>query len=48
MNKFDSPDIVIHNIDLIRYHIDGIHPIEFTGERFIISMGLNPRLFIGK
>lgn len=42
MNQFDSSDIVIHDIDLIRYHRDRIHPIEFRGERFIISMGLNP------
>lgn len=44
MNRFDSPDIVIHDIDLIRLHRDVIHPIEFTDERFIISMGLNPEL----
>lgn len=37
-------DIVIHDIDPIRYHRNGIHPIEFTSERFIISMGLNPEL----
>jgi hypothetical protein len=45
MNRFDSSDIVIHDIDPIQYHRDGIHPIEFRGERFIISMGLNPELF---
>lgn len=44
MNRFDSSDIVIHDIDLIRFHRDGIHPIEFTDERFLISMGLNPEL----
>jgi photosystem II PsbM protein len=25
-----------------------IHPVEFTGERFIISMGLNPELLTKK
>lgn len=45
MSQFDSSDIVIHDIDPIRYHRDIIHPIEFTGERFIISMGLTPELF---
>ena len=44
-SQFDSSDIVIHDIDPIRYHRDVIHPIEFTGERFIISMGLTPELF---
>lgn len=44
MNRFDSSDIVIHDIDPIRYHRDGIYTIEFTDERFIISMGLNPEL----
>lgn len=44
MNRFDSSDIVIHDIDPIRYHRDVMHPIEFTGERFIISMGLTPEL----
>ena len=36
--------IVIHDIDPIRYHRDVIYTIEFTDERFIISMGLNPEL----
>lgn len=47
MNQFDSSDIVIRDIDPIQYHRDVIHPIEFTitGERFTISMGLNPELF---
>ena len=44
MNRFDSSDIVIHDIDPIRYHRDVIYTIEFTDERFIISMGLNPEL----
>jgi photosystem II PsbM protein len=44
MSWFDSADIVIHDIDPIRYHRDVIHPIEFTSERFIISMGLTPEL----
>lgn len=48
MNRFDSSDIVIHDIDLIQYHRDAIHPIEFTGERFIISMGLDPELLRSK
>lgn len=47
MNQFDSSDIVIHDNDLIQYHRDEM-TIEFIGERFIISMGLNPELFIGK
>lgn len=38
----DLSDIVIHDIDPIRLHRDGIHPVEFTDKRFIISMGLNP------
>nr|UXR12626.1 photosystem II protein M [Liquidambar formosana]WBR74248.1 photosystem II protein M [Liquidambar chinensis]WBR74683.1 photosystem II protein M [Liquidambar acalycina] len=48
MNRFDSSDIVIHDIDPIQYHRNVIHPIEFTGERFIISMGLNPELLRSK
>ena len=48
MNRFDSSDIVIHDIDPIQYHRDAIHPIEFTGERFIISMGLDPELLRSK
>lgn len=44
MNRFDSLDIVIHDIDPVRLHRDVIHPIEFTDEIFIISMGLNPEL----
>ena len=31
-------------IDPIQYHRGVIYPIELTGERFIISMGLNPEL----
>lgn len=41
-------NIVIHDIDPIRYHRNGIHPIEFTSERVIISMGLNPELLRSK
>lgn len=48
MNPFDSSDIVIHDIDPIQYHQDGIHPIEFIGERFIIFMGLDPELLWSK
>lgn len=48
MNWFDSSDIVIHDIDPIQYHQGVIHPIEFTDERFIISMGLNPELLANK
>lgn len=48
MNWFDSSDIVIHDIDPIQYHRGVIHPLELTGERFIISMGLNPELVIDK
>ena len=48
MNWFDSSDIVIHDIDRIQYHRGVIHPIELTGERFIISMGLNPELLPNK
>jgi len=44
MNRFDSSEIVIHDIDPIQYHRDVIYTIEFTDERFIISMGLNPEL----
>jgi hypothetical protein len=44
MNRFDGVYIVIHNISPIQYHQDAIHPIEFTGEIFIISMGLDPEL----
>ena len=44
MNRFDSSDIVIHDIDPIRYHRDVIYTIEISDERFIISMGLNPQL----
>lgn len=46
MNRFDSSDIVIHDIDPIRYHRNLIHPIEFISERFIISMGLNPEVLL--
>lgn len=48
MNRFDRSDIVIHNIDPIQYHQDAIHPIEFTGIKFIISMGLDPELLRSK
>lgn len=48
MNRFDSSDIVIHDIDPIQYHRYVIHPIEFTGENLIISMGLNPELLRSK
>lgn len=49
MNRFDSSYIVINSIYPIQYHRDAIHPIEFTGERFIISLfilkgGLDPEL----
>lgn len=44
MNWFDRSEIVIPNIDPIQYHQDAIHPIEFTGVKFIISMGLDPEL----
>ncbi|KAL5776799.1 hypothetical protein ACOSP7_009725 [Xanthoceras sorbifolium] len=44
MNRLDSSDIVIHDIDPLRYHRNRTDPIEFTSERFIISMGLNPEL----
>jgi hypothetical protein len=44
MNRVNSSDIVIHDMDPIQYHRNVIHPIEFTNERFIISMGLNPEL----
>jgi hypothetical protein len=46
INRFESSDIVIHDIDLIRYHRDGIHPIEFRGERFIISYGIKSRIIV--
>lgn len=50
MNRFDRADIVIHNIDLILYHQNAIHPIEFrvTGIKFLISMGLDPELLQSK
>ena len=48
MNRFDRSDIVIHDIDTIKYHQDTIYPIEFTGERLIISMGLDPELLRSK
>jgi len=48
VNRFDSLDIVIHDIDPIRLYLDVIHPIEFTDKRFIISMGLNPELLRSK
>lgn len=45
MNLFDSSYINIYIIiDPNQYHRDAIHPIEFTGERFIISMGFDPEL----
>jgi hypothetical protein len=46
MNWFDSSDIVIRDIDPILYHRDKIYTTEFTDERFFISMGLNPEVFI--
>ena len=48
MNRLDSSDIVIHDIDPIQYHWNRIDPIELTNERFIISMGLNPELLRSK
>ena len=48
MNRVNSSDIVIHDMDTIRYHRNVIHPIEFSSERFIISMGLNPELLRSK
>lgn len=48
MNRFDSLDIVIHDIDLIRCHSNVSHHIEFTSDKFIISMGLNPELLRSK
>lgn len=48
MNRFDRSDIVIHDIDTIQYHQDTTHPIEFMGERLIISMGLDPELLRSK
>ena len=47
-NSFDRSEIVIHNIDLIQYHQDAIHPIESTRVKFIISMGLDPELLRNK
>ena len=44
--RFESSDIFIHDIDLIRYHRDGIHPIEFRGERFIIYYGIKSRIIV--
>lgn len=46
MNRFDSSDIVIHDIDQTRYYRDGIHPLNL--EANIISMGLNPELLRSK
>lgn len=46
MNWFDSSDIVIRDINPILYHRDIIYTTEFTDERFCISMGLNPEVFI--
>lgn len=48
MKRFDSSDIVIHDIDPIQYHRDGIQPIEFIGEKLSISMGLNPEFLRSK
>nr|QUO99388.1 photosystem II protein M [Lindera praecox] len=48
MNRFDRSAIVIHDIDTIKYHQDTIYPIKFTGERLIISMGLDPELLRSK
>lgn len=46
MNRFDSSDIVIRDIDSIWYHRDKIDTIEFTAERLNIYMGLNPEVLI--
>ena len=43
---FDSSDIVIRDIDPIWYHRDPIYTFEFSDERFFISMGFNPEVFI--
>jgi len=48
MNSFDRSEIIIHNIDLIQYYQDVIHPIEFTRVKFLISMGLDPELLRNK
>nr|WGM63611.1 photosystem II protein M [Bismarckia nobilis] len=48
MNRFDRSDIVIHNIDPLQYHQNSIHPIELTGVKFLISMGLDPELLRSK
>lgn len=48
MNLFDRSYIVIHNTDTIQYHQNAIHPIEFTGIQFLISMGLDPELLRSK
>nr|YP_010862363.1 photosystem II protein M [Rhapis excelsa]WGM79263.1 photosystem II protein M [Rhapis excelsa] len=48
MNRFDRSDIVIHNIDPIQYHQNSIYPIELTGVKFLISMGLDPELLRSK
>ena len=50
MNWFDRSDIVIHLMILIRFNIieRGNSSIEFTDERLIISMGLNPELLWSK
>ena len=48
MNRFDSLDIVIHDIDPIRCHWNVSHRIEFTSDKFLISMGLNPELLRSK
>ena len=46
MNRFDSSDIVIRDIDSIWYHRDKIYTVEFTAERLKIYMGLNPEVLI--
>ena len=49
MSRFDSSDIVIRDIDPIRYYRNKIDTIvEFIDERLIISMGLNPEFFYWK
>nr|WGM65844.1 photosystem II protein M [Cocos nucifera] len=42
----DRSDIVIYNP--IQYHQNSIHPIELTGVKFLISMGLDPELLRSK
>lgn len=46
MNRFDSSDIVLRDIDSILYHRNKIDTIEFTAERLNTYMGLNPEVLI--